>query len=255
MEPMHPHLRRAAATAITLGLLGAGAAHPGDRDADRRVRDALLDAVDLPVGWASDSEREARRRGVGVPQPQEDDCRGIFDSGDSGDSGGSGGSASAKAARAGFARTGTGPFVTTVVTGYEDTGDARRAVDAFRTAARECDAFHDEEGPSGDSVTVAYEARRAREVDGLKDIRSLGEDSAAVRFDRRLEGQVIVPVLAEAVIVRVGAHVVRVAQAGRDDPGTGSIAPIARRAAEKLAQVARGVTPTPEADQPGTTDL
>ncbi|MBL1067756.1 hypothetical protein [Streptomyces sp. 7-21] len=255
---MHADIRKtlptvlAAALAALCGLAGpaappAGAAgpHRGDEPVtDRRLRDALLDAVDFPAGWASESPESAHKRGTGVPLPEEDACRRLFDH-----------DGKARAARAAFARTRTGPFVTTVVTGYDEPADARRALRAFREAARECDTFHAEEGPADSSATVTYEAAQ-REASGvLSGAAELGEESAAVRYERKREGQATTPVLADAVIVRVGSYLVRVAQTGPDGPEAGGLADIAERAVEKLEQVTRGATPSPDPDQPGTTKL
>jgi hypothetical protein len=206
--------------------------------------------MDFPAGWASDSRRMAAERGIGVPQPDEEACRSLFES------------AEKTTARAGFARTETGPFVTTVAATHPGPADARRAVAAFRQrAATDCATFHTREGPEGGSITVAYEAGEPAEM--RPELERLGEalgenneDSAALRYHRSVDGDTGgTPVIAEVVIVRVGSHTVRVAQAGRDDAGTGSVAAIAARAVEKLEQVCDGRAPNPEPHQPGTTEL
>lgn len=229
----------------------AGAAEPLEKAV---LRAALLDHLDFPAGWASDSRRAAAERGFGVPQPLERECRALFDSGQ------------AVSVRAGFARTETGPFVTTVAAAHRDPAAARRAVAAFREqAGTRCATFHDREGPKGDAATVAYEVDRPRAMEPELDRLGQGtRDSAALRYHRQLTGgsdSADSPavagsaIVAEVMIVRVGAHTVRVAQAGRDDAGTGSLAAIAERAVEKLELVCAGRTPTPQPRQPGTTDL
>ncbi|MGP3971300.1 hypothetical protein [Streptomyces sp. 6N223] len=241
----------ASAADALLRAIGARAA-AGRDDAGGRVLDerglraALLDHMDFPAGWASDSRRTAAERGIGVPRPDEEACRQLFESGEE------------TTARAGFARTETGPFVTTVAAAHAGPADARRAVAAFRQrAATDCATFHTREGPEGNSLTVAYEAGEPAEMrPELERLGADAEDSAALRYHRRLDGGTGgTPVIAEVVIVRVGSHTVRVAQAGRDDAGTGSVAAIAARAVEKLQQVCDGHTPTPEPHQPGTTEL
>jgi hypothetical protein len=248
-------------TAVAEGAEGAEGGDGADRSdgsergeatlGERGLRAALLDHMDFPAGWASDSRRTAARRGIGVPQPEEPACRELFESRET------------TTARAGFARTQTGPFVITVAAAHPGPADARRAVASFReTAATDCATFHTREGPEGNSITVAYEAGEPAEME--PELERLGEDVeprhpqdiAALRYHRRLEGgSGGTPVIAEVIIVRVGAHTVRVAQTGRDDAGTGSVAAIAARAVEKLEQVCDGRTPTPEPHQPGTTEL
>jgi hypothetical protein len=242
-----------AAATTAAGGDGPDAAGGADGEpglSERGLRAALLDHMDFPAGWASDSPRTAARRGIGVPRPEETACRRLFDSGED------------TAARAGFARTETGPFVTTVAAAHDTPAGARRAVAAFReTAGADCATFHTREGPSGNSVTVSYEAGEPGamrpELERLGEDARDTEDAAALRFHRRLAGggSAGTPVIAEVVIVRVGTHTVRVAQAGRDDAGTGSVAAIAARAVEKLEQVCAGHTPTPDPHQPGTTEL
>ncbi|MEO3751291.1 hypothetical protein [Streptomyces sp. B6B3] len=216
---------------------------------EQGLRGALLDPMDFPAGWASDSRKAAEQRGIGVPRPQEAACGELFESGEE------------ITARAGFARTQSGPFVTTVAAVHESPADAARAVAAFReTVAEDCDTFHDSEGPAADPLTVAY---RLGEPDALEtELERLGEadaDSAALRYHRKApEGAAEVggtAVIADVMIVRVGTHTVRVTQAGRDDAGTGSVAEIAARAVDKLQEVCAGQTPTPDPDQPGTTEL
>lgn len=213
--------------------------------ADRSLlRQALLDATDFPQGWASDSWRAAGERGIGVPRPEEPACRGLFDS------------RAAISARAGFARTPTGPFVTTVATAHGGDALARRALDAFQAVAEKCATFHTREGPRGETVTVAYEAAepdpRLAGLDGEPAV-----EHAALRYRRQpADGADSTAVVADVLIARVGAHTVRVAQAGRDDDGgTGSLAELAARAVAKLRQVAAGATPSPPPRQPGTTEL
>jgi hypothetical protein len=228
---------------------GAGAGTDADTLDKSQLRAALLDHMDFPAGWASDSRQAAARRGIGVPRPQEAACRALFESREE------------TTARAGFARTRTGPFVTTVATVHDDAADARRAVTAFReAAAADCGTFHAREGPEGHAFTVAYQAAGPRELrPQLERLGADGQDSAGLRFHRRLPGEGSeagsTPVIADVVIVRIGTHTVRVAQAGRDDAGTGSVAAIAARAVEKLEQVRDGRNPTPDPHQPGTTEL
>lgn len=232
---------------------------PGEEGlSERELRVALLDHMDFPVGWASDSPRAADRRGVGVPRPEETPCRALFAGGGEDDT-----AEEATRVRAGFARTQSGPFVTTVATTHPDRAAARRAVAELRDAARgPCHVFHAREGPKGSAVTVAYEADRPDalrpELDRIQRLERLSagdQDSAALRFHRRADDGGGAPVVADVVVVRIGVHTVRVAQAGRDDASTGSVAEIAARAVEKLAEVCAGRTPTPEPNQPGTTDL
>ncbi|WP_129840098.1 hypothetical protein [Streptomyces sp. RFCAC02] len=237
---MYTHLRAAAVTGVA--LLGLTVL-PAERSAgsgalpEPRLRAALLDTMDFPEGWAGDSARSAAERGFGVPEPSERDCRGLFDS------------AEETTARAGFARTESGPFVTTVLAAHESAAAARAALDAFDDTAERCRTFHTREGPGGGAATVSYHAAEL-------DVGRLGEESTAVRFERRVDGPAHgAPVVADVVIARVGAQVVRVAQAGRADRGAGDLAAMADRAVEKLEQVADGQDPLPPAGQPGTTDL
>ncbi|WP_190233147.1 hypothetical protein [Streptomyces avicenniae] len=237
---MYTHLRAAAVTGVALlGLTLLPAEHSVGTDTlpERRLRTALLDTMDFPEGWAGDSARSARERGFGVPQPQERSCRALFDS------------AEDTAERAGFAKTESGPFVTTVLASHGSQDAARAALATFERTAAECRTFHTREGPGRGTVTVAYEAADL-------DLKGLGDESAALRFERRAEGAGGgTPVVADVVIARVGAQVVRVAQAGRDDRGTDGLEPIADRAVEKLEQVTEGEDPAPPPDQPGTTRL
>ncbi|RKN45660.1 hypothetical protein D7294_04095 [Streptomyces hoynatensis] len=224
-----------------LAVLGFAVA-PGlplssDTLSDQQLRAALLDPVDFPEGWASDSERSARQRGFGVPKPTEDSCGQLFDSEED------------TTAKAGFARTRSGPFVTTVLASHEDPEEARGEFAQFRAQAQKCRTIHTREGPRGSARPVAYQAS------GL-DVKKLGEESTAVRFERRGEaGAHTGEVVAEVVIARVGAHLVRVAQAGREDGATEDVESIADRAVDKLEQVCDGHMPTPSPNQPGTTDL
>ncbi|MDT0307456.1 hypothetical protein RM780_10830 [Streptomyces sp. DSM 44917] len=227
-------------------VLVPGQPAAADSLSEAQLREALLDAVDFPEGWAADSERSARERGFGVPEPTEPDCSGLFGSPpeDGGDEG---------TAWAGFARTRSGPFVTTVATAHADAAAARSAVESAREALDgACATIHTREGAGERGVTVAYDAAALE----LKQAASFGEEAVAVRFQRRLDGEVATtPVVADLVIARVGAQTVRIAQAGRDDGSTGEVTEIAERAVEKLRQVAEGRTPAPSPDQPGTTDL
>lgn len=239
MGAMYSHLRTAVVAGVALAATALLPGRPVAADAlsEKELRVALLDAVDFPEGWASDSARSARERGFGVPEPTERDCRELFDS------------AEETKARAGFAKTRSGPFVTTVVAAHEDEGAARRALDGLREATAECATIHTREGTSG-GATVAYEATTL-------DVDRLGEDSTAIRFSRRApEGETgDTRVVADLVVARVGAHLVRVAQAGRDDKGTGDVSDIAETAVRKLEDVCEGRSPAPRRDQPGTTDL
>jgi hypothetical protein len=237
---MDSHLRTVALTGIAALSLALAPGQPAAADglSEQQLRQALLDAVDFPQGWASDSERSAAERGFGVPRPTEPACRGLFDS------------ERDTAARAGFARTRSGPFLTTVAAAHPDEAAAGRDLAAARSAAEgECATVRTLEGPQGRSVPVAYDIAPL-------DMKRLGDESVAFRFHRRVEGETsAIPVITDVVIVRVGAGTVRIAQAGRDDEGTGEVTGIAERAAEKLGQVADGGTPAPPPDQPGTTEL
>lgn len=248
MVDMDVRTRMAAVAGLAaLGLLGPVVAHPADAEEtldEARLREALLDHTDFPVGWAGDSRRSAEKRGLGVPRPEERSCRELFDS------------LAGTTARAGFARTPAGPFVTTVAAAHRDTAHARRAVASFEKAAEQCGTFHAREGPAGDAVTVAY---RAAEQAADPQLGRLGEESVAVRFHRHTgDGsgtRAGTGVVADVVIVRVGSGTVRVAQAGRDDGTTGGMAGLADRAVDKLRQVSTGRTPKPTPDQPGATEL
>ncbi|WP_159001452.1 hypothetical protein [Streptomyces sp. SBT349] len=237
---MYSHLRTAVVAGIAALSLALAPGRPLAADAlsERQLREALLDAVDLPAGWASDSEQSAAKRGFGVPRPDEPDCGELFDT------------TTDPAARAGFARTRSGPFLTTVAAAHQNEDRARRSLAAAREAVDgACATFHAEEGPEGGDVRVAYEAERL-------DADSLGEESLAVRFHRRLDGEsATTPVVADVVIARVGAQTVRVAQAGRDGADSGDLAAFAERAVEKLEEVASGRSADPLPDQPGTTEL
>lgn len=240
MGAMNAHLRTVTVAGLAALSLALAPGQPAASDTlgESQLREALLDPVDFPEGWASDSEEAAEERGFGVPEPSERGCRELFDSSAEGTQ------------RAGFAKTQTGPFVTTVATAHASTGEARAALAEFRAAAERCDTFHTREGPGDRAVTVAYD----EEPRG--DPEALGEEAAALRFNRRLDGESVgTPVLVEVVIARVGPHLVRVAQAGREDRDTGSLTAIAERAVGKLTEVVRGDTPTPRPDQPGTTRL
>ncbi|MCK1813124.1 hypothetical protein MTQ13_02365 [Streptomyces sp. XM4011] len=211
----------------------------GALDEDR-LRSALLDHTDFPQGWAGDSSEQAERRGIGVPRPTEDGCRELFEP--AGDGSGT--------ARAGFARTHAGPFVVTVAAAHGDEAGARAAMEGFARAARECATFHAEEGAERNPTTVSYTA----DGDGSSP-EGLGEEAAALRFTRESEAPGEAAVVAEVVIARVGAHTVRIAQAGRDDAAAGGLTGLAERAVEKLQQVTEGHTPEPLPDQPGATEL
>ncbi|MDT0270766.1 hypothetical protein RM844_31305 [Streptomyces sp. DSM 44915] len=237
---MNAHLRTVTVAGLVTLSLALAPGQPAAADAlgESQLKAALLDPLDFPEGWASDSEEAAAERGFGVPEPAENACGELFDS------------SADEAQRAGFAKTQTGPFVTTVATAHGDTAAARHALDAFRAAADACDTFHTEEGPAGDQTTVAYD----QEPSG--DPRALGDESAAARYQRRLGDPDTGPsVLVEVVIARVGPHLVRVAQAGREEPDADPLTAIADRAVAKLTEAARGGTPAPHPDQPGTTEL
>jgi hypothetical protein len=234
---MHWHIRAAIGAAGAALLLPAAIAGASVAALDEeQLRDALLDHMDFPAEWAGDTEESAAERGIGVPQPQERSCQTLFDH------------TAQVTARAGFARTHTGPFVVTTAAAHRDTEQARQAVADFRSAAEDCASFHSQEGEGDAALTVVYRVDEAEPVtaDGL------GEDFATVRFHRERESPDAPPVIADAVLVRVGEHTVLVAQAGRDDSGTGSLEPLAARAVEKLRAVAEGRTPAPETEQPGT---
>ncbi|MDT0345274.1 hypothetical protein [Streptomyces litchfieldiae] len=238
---MYAHLRTAAIASIAALSLALAPGRPAVADAlsEQQLREALLDAVDFPEGWASDSERSAAERGFGVPRPTEPACDGLFDSERDG------------AVRAGFARTRSGPFVTTVAAAHRDDAAAHGDLAAVREAVEDdCATVRTLEGPEGGGVMVAYDAELLETAD------QLGDESVAIRFHRRVEGETTAtPVVTDLVIARVGAQTVRIAQAGRDDESTGSVSGIAERAVEKLRQVAAGGTPAPRPDQPGTTEL
>ena len=239
MGVMYAHLRMAAVAGLAFLGLATGLGLPLSSDAlsEQQLQAALLNPVDFPEGWASDSERSARQRGFGVPNPTEDSCKQLFDSKED------------TTAKAGFARTRSGPFVTTVLTSHEDAAEARGEFARFREQAHNCRTIHTREGPRGNARPVAY---RAEDMD----VRKLGEESAAVRYERRGgAGTDSGEVVAEVVIARVDSHLVRVAQAGRADGGGQDVEAIAERAVEKLEQVCDGHLPTPSPNQPGTTDL
>lgn len=257
MGGMYAHHLRTLRTAVVAGLavlslaLAPGRPTAGEALSEHQLHEALLDAVDFPEGWAGDSEESAEKRGFGVPRPTEPACDGLFDfsEGEGEGEGGSDGDGDDTVARAGFAKTRSGPFVTTVAAAHRDAGAAGDDLDAFRAALDECATLHTPEGPADKAVSVAYDAAPL-------EVRRLGEESVAVRFHRRLDGEsATTPVVADLVIVRVGAQTLRVAQAGRDDGDTGDVEKIADRAVEKLEQVAAGRVPAPPADQPGTTEL
>ncbi|SOD64456.1 hypothetical protein SAMN06297387_11722 [Streptomyces zhaozhouensis] len=237
---MNAHLRTVTVAGLaTLSLaLAPGQPAAADSLGEARLREALLDPVDFPEGWASDSEEAAEKRGFGVPEPSERGCRELFDSSVDGSQ------------SAGFAKTETGPFVTTTATDHGSAGEARAALAEFRAAAGRCETFHADEGPAGNAVTVAYEAQPGEAPGGL------GDESTALRYRRSLDGEGAgTPVRVEVVVARVGPHLVRVAQAGRDANDEDELAPLAERAVAKLAEVASGGTPAPSPDQPGTTRL
>ncbi|MGP4111052.1 hypothetical protein ACTWP5_09080 [Streptomyces sp. 4N509B] len=243
LTPLTPQPPDTLGPALAPAPQGPAEESEGQPLTERELRAALLDHMDFPAGWASDSPRAADRRGIGVPRPEETDCRELFDGEEE------------TAARAGFARSQTGPFITTVAAAHEDVEAARGAVADVRDAASgPCGTFRAREGPEGSDVTVAYEAGRPNELGSeLERLTATGHDSAALRYHRR-EGDGT-PIIADVVIVRVGTHTVRVAQAGRDDAGTGSVAEIAGRAVEKLEEVHAGRLPAPDPNQPGTTEL
>jgi hypothetical protein len=239
---MYSHLcavawRAAVAGAVAWSALAPAAA--AEPLSERQLRAALLDTVDLPEGWAEDSARSARQRGVGVPAPVEKGCRALFDVA----------ADDAGTQRAGFARTRAGPFLTTVVTAHDDAGAARGEMAAFRDAAGACGTFHAKEG----ETKVAYTAADAPDA---PDGREPDAETVTVRYERGArDGERDPRVVADVVIARVGEHTVRVAQAGRDDSGAADVTGLARRAVEKLQAVCDGRHPAPRPGQPGTTDL
>ncbi|MDB1088227.1 hypothetical protein PJ985_11700 [Streptomyces sp. ACA25] len=239
---MHWHSRmRLTALAAGAALLLPATAPPASAAPvdEAGLREALLDQVDLPPGWAADSEQAAAERGIGVPTPREQACLPLFlDAAESVEA----------RARADFARTPSGPFLVTTAASHDSEAAARAAVEAFTEATRECRTFQTEEGVEEYTVTIVY---RATDLD----VEGLGDESTAIRFHRQPETPDDPPVITDVVLVRVGEHTVRVAQAGRDDPGTENIEPLAERAAEKLREVSEGRTPLPPADQPGAVDL
>lgn len=215
---------------------------PGDQPVDAAgLREALLDATDFPAGWASDSPQEARERGIGVPRPEEPACRELFDSAADG------------AARAGFARTPTGPFVTTVAVTHPSPERARRAMAEFTEAAERCGTFRAREGPARDGATVVYET--AEPALSAGDLEGVGTEPSALRYERRAEDGGGGSVAADVAIARVGAHTVRVAQAGREEGADVDLAELAARAVDKLVEVAAGGHPSPPPGQPGTSEL
>ncbi|UCM87821.1 hypothetical protein [Streptomyces marincola] len=239
---MYAHLRTAvvAGTAALSLVLAPGRPAAADALGESQLREALLDAVDFPAGWAGDSERSAAERGFGVPRPAEPACGELFDS------------TADPAARAGFARSRGGPFLTTVAAAHEGPAAAGRALAAVRHAVDgACATFRAQERAGESLVTVSYEA-------AVLDAGRLGDESVAVRYQRRPagQGQAATPVVADLVVARVGAHTVRVAQAGYEgDRDDGAMEAIAERAVAKLRDVAEGRTPAPPPDQPGTTEL
>lgn len=234
---MQWHLRMAVGVAAAALLLpAAGPTASAEAMDERQLRQALLDHMDFPAEWAVDSERAAAERGIGVPLPEERSCRVLFQSG------------AKHSETAAFARSISGPFVTTTAAGHRTAGQAQRAVADFREAAERCAAFRTEEGAGTETaLTVVYESAEADpELRG-----GLGDEAAAVRFERVQEAPEAPEVLAEAVLVRVGEHTVLVAQAGRDDQDTGSLRPLIDQAVEKLEEVAAGRTPSPAVDHEG----
>ncbi|MBB1252003.1 hypothetical protein H3146_01295 [Streptomyces sp. OF3] len=245
--------------------------HTG-RLAEDRLKLALLDLNDLPTGWAADSKRAAEERGIGVPNPDEQPCRALFDP-------------PAKVRADGrFARTEAGPFVTTRTVGYRSAGEARRALENFRKAAAGCGVFKIVEGPEEDRADVSYTAEDLP-------LPKLGDGSVALRFVRGGPGDDQVTVLADVVFVRVGGAAVHLAQAGVDgtadqeerdgeerderegpeDGGVGpdeeevrdgdgaaersAMLPLAHRAVEKLRAVVDNRTPRPTGSFPDVTQL
>lgn len=220
----------------TVGLLVSGPPVVAQTLDEDGLQEALLNAVDFPAGWAEESEEAVTERGLGVPQPKERDCRELFE-----------GSAD-ELARAGFARSHTGPFVTTTAAAHGDVDEAKDALAAAEVAAEDCTMFHTEEGPAGASVRVAYESAPL-EVD------ELGDGQVALSFHRSQDEDASTPVTAEVVVVRVDSHLVRVAQAARADMDAGSVEKVAERAVEKIRQVAKGDTPVPPGDSSDATEL
>lgn len=247
------------ATGLVLGLLAAGcggtAAGPPSAStephqdqrrsvAPERARQldeaqlelALLDLNDLPAGWAADSEKAARERGIGVPQPTDRPCRALFAQRDE------------ERAENRFARTEVGPFVITRAGSHESEEEAERTLEAYQEAADACETFAVEEGPQGDTAEVTY---RAEELD----LPELGDDSVALRFVREGPGDEEMTVLADVVYVRVGGASVHLAQAGVDDEDTGEVEQLVRRAVDKLSEVAADETPEPTGSFPDVTEL
>ncbi|WP_130797136.1 hypothetical protein [Streptomyces otsuchiensis] len=227
------------AAGAALLLPAAGSSASADALDEDELRQALLDHMDFPEDWAVDSAEAEQQRGIGVPTPQDEACGGLFDS------------SAPTTASTGFARSFSGPFVTTTAAGHGGEEEARAAMEDFRRAGEECDSFESVEGAGhGPSeLTVVY---RSGEADTVTMDDSVADEVASVRFEREQESEQAPEVLAEAALVRVGEHTVMVAQAGRDDPGTGDLKPMVERAVEKLQDVADGRTPEPPSGISGT---
>lgn len=196
---------------------------------------ALLDLNDLPAGWAADTAKAAKERGIGVPQPG-GPCHRLFDQ------------RAKERAENRFARTETGPFVITRTGSFADAEKADAAMDAYQAAAEKCEDFRVDEGPEGDTTRVGYRAERLR-------MPELGDETVALRFVREGPGDEEMTVLVDVVYVRLGASGVYLAQAGIDDEDTSEVTPLVRRAVDKLSEVAADGTPEPTRSFPDVTRL
>lgn len=197
---------------------------------------ALLDINDLPAGWAADTSEAAEERGIGVPEPARQPCRGLFDN------------RADERAESRFARTEVGPFVVARTGSHQSAEAADEALEDFRKAAKKCESFKIDEGPEGDTTKVNYTAERLR-------MPELGDESVALRFVREGPGDEEMTVLADVVCVRVGASSVHLAQAGVDDEDASEVEPLVRRAVDKLSEVASDGTPEPTGSFPDVTQL
>ncbi|NJQ13863.1 hypothetical protein [Streptomyces bohaiensis] len=220
-------------------LPGAGASASAESLDEEQLRSALLDHMDFPEDWARDSEQAEAQRGIGVPAPQEANCRALFDGG------------ADTAASTAFARSFSGPFVRTTAAAHDGEGAAEAALENYRRTAEACNSFAvvEGEGHGPTELRVVYNGGGTEEP-SLDD--SAADEVAAVRFEREPESTEAPAVVAEAALVRVGEHTVLVAQVGRDDAGTGELRPMLDRAVEKLYAVQEGRTPEPPTDLDGT---
>lgn len=100
---------------------------------------------------------------------------------------------------------------------------------------------------------MTEEGQTVRYAAAPLEVPDLGDGSRAVRFRQQGEEASV-----EAVLARVGANLVLVARAGREELNTADaedIEALAKRAVAKLRAVADGRTPVPDGSHPGATDL